>query len=93
MSSVVTVILPHILRPLADNRAQVQVAGQTIREIIDALELECPGIRFRLCFETGELRPFVNVFLNREHIRHLQGLDTPVPEGAQIHILQSVAGG
>lgn len=67
--------------------------GRTVREIIDALEHDFPGVRFNLCYETGELRPFVNIFLNRENIRYLQGLDTPVPNGATLHILQSVAGG
>jgi len=69
------------------------VAGHTIREIIDALDQNYPGLRFNLCHETGELRPFVNIFLNRENIRYLQGLDTPVTAGATVHILQSVAGG
>jgi len=69
------------------------VAGRTIREIIDALDQNYPGLRFNLCHETGELRPFVNIFLNRENIRYLQDLDTPVTPGATVHILQSVAGG
>ena len=48
---------------------------------------------FRLCFETGELRTFVNVYVNGRNIRYLDGLDTPVPAGATLHILPSVAGG
>jgi len=71
----------------------MSVAGHTIREIIDALDQNYPGLRFNVCHETGELRPFVNIFLNRENIRYLQGLDTPVTPGATVHILQSVAGG
>jgi len=88
-----TVILPHVLRAKIGNRKSVTVAGSTVREIIDALEHDFPGLRFNLCHETGELRPFVNIFLDREDIRYLQGLDTPVPTGTTIHILQSVAGG
>jgi molybdopterin synthase sulfur carrier subunit len=88
-----TVILPHVLRPKAGNRPSVTVTGSTIREIIAALEHDFPGFRFNLCHETGELRPFVNIFLDRINIRQLQGLDTPVPHGSKIHILQSVAGG
>ena len=61
--------------------------------IIDELDRNYPGLRFNLCHETGELRPFVNIFLNRENIRYLQGLDTLVTPGATVHILQSVAGG
>ena len=64
-----------------------------MREIIDALERDYPGLRFNICHETGELRPFVNVFLDTEEVRYLQGLDTPVRPGATIHIIHSVAGG
>ena len=88
-----TVILPYVLREKVGNQKSILVAGSTIREIIDALDHDYPGLGFNLCYETGELRPFVNIFLNRENIRYLQGLDTPVQTGAIIHILQSVAGG
>jgi molybdopterin synthase sulfur carrier subunit len=91
--SFITVSLPSTLQAKADNRAEVTVVGETVREIIDALERDFPGLRFHLCQETGELRPFVNVFLNRTNIRYLQGLDTPVHAGTSIHILPSVAGG
>ena len=87
------VILPHALREKADNQASVRISGHTVREIIASLDREYPGLRFNLCHETGELRPYVNIFLDRENIRYLQGLDTPVRDGATIHILQSVAGG
>lgn len=92
MSSI-TVSFPGALRSRVGNRSSVGVTGRTVREVIDALEQEFPGLRFNLCYETGELRPYVNVFLNRANIRYLQGLDTPVSPGARIHILQSVAGG
>ncbi len=92
MSSI-TVSLPGALRAKVGNRASVVVAGETVREIIEALEQDFPGLRFHLCHETGELRPFVNIFLNRTNIRYLQGLDTPVPAGTSMYILPSVAGG
>ena len=63
------------------------------RRRLAALDHDFPGLRFNLCFETGELRSYVNIFLDRENIRYLDGLDTPVRDGAVIHILQSVAGG
>ena len=88
-----TVILPYVLREKVGNNKSIMVAGSTIREIIDSLEHDFPGIRFNLCYETGELRPYVNIFLDRENIRFLQGLETQVHMGATIHILQSVAGG
>ena len=89
----VTVCLPNALHTRTGGRRSMPVAGRTIREIIDALDQNYPGLRFNLCHETSELRPFVNIFLNRENIRYLQGLNTPVTTGAAIHILQSVAGG
>ncbi len=89
----VTVKLPQLLRPRAGNQTTVTVFGSTIREVIDALEHDYPGLRFNLCYETGELRPYVNIFLDRENIRYMQDLDTPVKMGATIYILQSVAGG
>jgi molybdopterin synthase sulfur carrier subunit len=87
------VFLPHALREKAHNQASVRVCGHNVREIIDALDLAYPGLGFNLCYETGELRPYVNIFVNRENTRYLQGLDTPVHDGATIHVLQSVAGG
>lgn len=87
------VIMPHVLREKIGNRPSVTVHGRTVRDIIDALDHDFPGLRFNLCHETGELRIYVNIFLNREDIRSLQGLESPVGNGATIHILQSVAGG
>jgi len=92
-SSNITVILPQALRAQANNRKAVTVSGRTMRDIIAALDHDYPGMKFHLCHETGELRPFVNLFLNSKNIRYLQGLETPVEDGATIHILPSVAGG
>jgi len=89
----ITVSLPHALRARAGNRKTVVAAGHTVREIIAALDRDFPGLRFNLCYETGELRPYVNIFLDRENIRYLQGLETPVRSESTIYILQSVAGG
>jgi molybdopterin synthase sulfur carrier subunit len=89
----ITVSLPNALRSRAGNRSLVTVSGSTVREVIDALEYDFPGMRFNLCYENGELRPYVNIFLNSDNIRYLRGLDTPILPGARIHILQSVAGG
>jgi molybdopterin synthase sulfur carrier subunit len=89
----VTVLIPGALRPRTGDRGRVTVAGRTVREIVEALDRDYPGLRFNLCHETGELRPYVNIFLGGENIRYLQELDTRVPSGATLHILQSVAGG
>ncbi len=89
----VTVLLPGVLRGRAGGASAVRVEGATVADLIAALEAQYPGLGFNLCYETGELRPFVNVFVNGENIRYSQGLATPVPAGARVHILPSVAGG
>jgi molybdopterin synthase sulfur carrier subunit len=89
----VKVTFPIALRERTGNRTSVAVSGRTIREIISALDQDFPGLQFNLCYETGELRPYVNIFLDRTNIRYLQGLDTPIHSGSDIRILQSVAGG
>ena len=93
VSTAVTVLLPGALSEQTGGARTVQVAGETVREVVRALEAEWPGMAFRLCYETGELRTFVNVFVNGRNVHYLQGLDTPVPAGATLHILPSVAGG
>ena len=85
--------LPGPLRDRAGRQASVRVQGVTVREIIADLDRQFPGMRFHLCEETGELRPFVNVFVEADNVRDLEGLDTPVTEGATVYVLHSVAGG
>ena len=92
-TAIVTVLLPHALATRVGDQLRVQVSGATVRDMIDGLESQCPGLRFSLCLETGELRPFVNVYVNGTHVRYLQWLDTLLPPGAVVHILPSVAGG
>jgi len=89
----VTVLLPSALTYRSGNRASVAVSGATVREVIAALDAAHPGLRFNLCHETGELRPFVNIFVNGVHVRYLNGIDTPLSPGATLHIMPSVAGG
>ena len=92
-TTTVTVLLPQALATRAGDQLRAQVSGATLRDIITVLDERRPGLRFSLCLETGELRPFVNVYVNGTHVRYLQWLDTPLPPGAVVHILPSVAGG
>jgi molybdopterin synthase sulfur carrier subunit len=89
----VTVSFPSALRSRVGGCSTVIAKGRTIREIIDDLDQRFPGLRFNLCYETGQLRPYVNIFLERENIRYIQGLDTPISQSASVAILPSVAGG
>ena len=88
-----TVRVPTPLRPLAQGRDTVAVRGSTVREVLDDLERQCPGIRKRICDESGEVRRFVNVFLNDEDIVHVNGLDSPVSDGDVLSIVPAIAGG
>lgn len=88
-----TVLLPSALAERTGNRTTVAVAGGTVREVIEALDAAYPGLRFNLCHETGELRPFVNVFVDGRNVRFASTLDTPVAPGSVVHIIHSVAGG
>ncbi|MGH2371941.1 MAG: MoaD/ThiS family protein [bacterium] len=87
------ITLPAPLRARAGHRASVRAQGATVRAIIADLDRQFPGMRAALCEETGNLRPFVNIFLENDNVRDLQGLDTPVNGEVRLHVLLSVAGG
>lgn len=89
----VTVRVPTTLRMLTGGTSEVQVEGDTVAEVLDALEAGHPGFRDRLLDENGKLRRFVNVFVSDDDIRFLDGLATPVPPGATVAIVPAVAGG
>ncbi|MEX2557442.1 MAG: MoaD/ThiS family protein [Actinomycetota bacterium] len=89
----VSVKIPTPLRRVTGGVADVSAAGGTVRELIEDLERQFPGMRERLCDETGALRRFVNVFVGDEDIRFLEGIETAIEEGAQVSIIPAVAGG
>ena len=89
----VTVKIPTQLRAAAGGNAQAQVEGGTVGEALEALYAAHGELRDRIAGDDGELRRFVNVFLAGEDIRFLDGLRTPVPDGAELTILPAVAGG
>ena len=88
----IEVRVPTILRPYTKDAKVVEASGATVAEIIADLEANYPGIGERLMDERG-LRRFVNVYLNDEDVRFLQGLETPVADGDSITVLPAVAGG
>lgn len=90
---VVTVRIPQLLRNLTNGEREVQVEAATLREAIDALDQRYPGIRQRLVNGEGELLRYVNLFVNDQDVRLLSGLDTPLPEGAEVAIVPAMAGG
>lgn len=88
-----TVRIPTQLRSLSAGASEVQVQGDTVADVLGALEEAHPGFRARLFDDEGKLRRFVNVFLADEDVRFLQGLSTPVAEGQTVSIIPAVAGG
>jgi molybdopterin synthase sulfur carrier subunit len=89
----VSVRIPTPLRNLTGGVSEVDLQATNVREMIEALERVHPGMRNRLCEDTGEVRRFVNVFVGDEDIRFLQGLDTPLSDGVSVSIIPAVAGG
>ena len=89
----VMVRIPAPLRRVTEGQDKVSVEGTSLNEIIRSLDSQFPGIRERLCDEQGELRNFVNVYVNGEDVRFLQGLTTATKAGDEISIVPAVAGG
>jgi len=89
----VTVRIPTQLRTLTGGAGEVEIEGASVGEVLKALDVAHPGFADRLFDEAGNLRRFVNVFLADEDVRFLDGLATPVTDGATVSIVPAVAGG
>ena len=89
----VTVRIPAPLRRVTNGLDKVEVEGTTLSDTLNALDSQFPGIKERLLDETGDLRHFVNVYVNGEDVRFLQGLDTSTNAGDEVSIVPAVAGG
>ena len=85
--------IPTPLRKLTNNEELVEVNGTTIDEAITELQARYPGIKERLMDDTGNVRRFVNVYVNEEDIRFLQNQQTPLKDGDEISIIPAIAGG
>lgn len=89
----IVVRIPTPLRGLTGDLDVVDGAGASLTELVADLEARYPGIAERVVDESGELRRFVNVFVNGEDVRFLDGMATPVSEGDEVSIVPAVAGG
>jgi molybdopterin synthase sulfur carrier subunit len=89
----VVVKIPTQLRAAAEGEAETEVEGATVQEVLNGLFDRFEELRTRISDDDGSLRRFVNVYLAGEDIRFLDGLQTPVTDGAEITILPAVAGG
>lgn len=85
--------IPQPLRNATNNQAEIQITAQTVAEALDRLDTDFPGFRKRICDESGEVRRFINIFVDGEDIRFLQGLQTPVKDQSELSIVPAIAGG
>ena len=88
-----TVRIPSPLRKYTNGQSKAQAGGATINEIIEDLETQYPGVKSRLCDDSGQIKRYVNVFVNGNEIRTLQGADTSVGENDEVSIVPAMAGG
>lgn len=89
----IKVRIPTPLQKLTNNQSEVQVEADNVNELLASLEKQHPGIKERICDADGKLRRFVNVYVNEEDIRFLQGQETVLKSGDDISIIPAIAGG
>ena len=89
----IKVRIPTPLRPLTKNQGEVEAQAASIAEMIETLNAAHPGLKDRLCDDKGELRRFVNIYVNEEDIRFLKGKDTSLKDGDEVSIVPAIAGG
>ena len=89
----VTVRVPLVLKRFTGGQAEVEAQASTVRELIESMEAAFPGIKSRLCDDSGELRGLLNVYVNNKDIRFLDGEHTRLQEGDYVSIVPLIAGG
>jgi molybdopterin synthase sulfur carrier subunit len=89
----VSVRVPTILRPYTKGASEVSVEGATLNEVLESLDTSFPGIKGRVLDDSGELRRFVNVYVDNDDVRFAEGLQTSIKDGGQVSIIPAVAGG
>jgi len=89
----IKVRIPTPLRPLTRGQGEIEAKASSVAEMIDNLNATHPGLKDRLCDEKGELRRFVNIYVNEEDIRFLKGKHTSLKDGDEVSIVPAIAGG
>ncbi len=88
-----TIRIPTPLRPYINGQSDLDIAGETVGQVLENLVHQYPALRTHIFNDNGELRPFVNLFLGEDNINDLQGISTPLREGDRILLIPSIAGG
>ncbi|MFH1655799.1 MAG: MoaD/ThiS family protein [Candidatus Omnitrophota bacterium] len=89
----ITVRIPTPLQKLTGNQAEIKADGADIKELIESLEKDFPGIKERICDKDGKLRRFINIYVNEEDVRFLQQDATVLKDGDEVSIIPAIAGG
>jgi sulfur-carrier protein len=89
----VQVLIPTPLQKFTNNQASVELEAASVADLVEALEGTFPGIRARLCDDSGKLRRFLNIYVNSEDIRFLDNESTSLSDGDEVSIVPAVAGG
>ena len=89
----ILVRIPTPLRRMTNGEAKVELESSSVGELVEKLDSSYPGFKDRLVDENGDLRYFVNIYLNGEDVRFLQGLETSTNSGDEVSIVPAVAGG
>lgn len=89
----VKVRIPTPLQKITGDKGEVEASGETVKEMIDTLEQSYPGLKERLYDEEGKLRRFINIYVNEEDIRFLDGENTKLGDGDDVSIIPAIAGG
>lgn len=87
------VIIPAPLREFTDGETEVTADGDTVSDVIEDLEDQYPGIKERITNDDGDLREFLNIYMDDEDIRFEDGLETPIDDGSDLSIIPAIAGG
>jgi molybdopterin converting factor small subunit len=88
-----TVKIPAVLRPQVGGSKELELGGASVGEVVDGLIAQFPGLRGQLLTDGGELNRFVNVYVNGQDVRYLDGLATAVGERDEVRLLPAMAGG
>lgn len=88
-----TVRIPSALRRYTGGQSKVSISADTVNAVIDNLEAAHPGVKGRICDENGQLKRYVNIFINETEIRTLQGVESEVGENDEVSIVPAMAGG
>ncbi len=89
----VSVLIPTPMRTLTDGAETVSADGATVTALIDNLQTQFPGMKEKLCDDDGRIRRFVNVYINGEDARFLDGPQTALKDGDEVSFVPAVAGG